>query len=295
MTLNPDLDVLLIGHVTKDRLVVNGQVEVGTGGAVYYGSIPLRRLGLKTAVVTRLHPADAYLLDGMKAEGVQVFAMPAAETVEMENIYPTADQERRICRAIGFAGAFQLADIPEISRRVTLVAPLAAGEVSLTLLKELARRNPVALDVQGFVRVRQGDQLVFRDWAEKSEGLATVTYLKMDQAEAEMLTGLSDPQEAIRTMAALGPREVMLTYPGGVLVYADGQIYQAPITPRIQVGRTGRGDTCFATYVGRRLSTSPAEACRFAAALTSLKMEQPGPFRGTIADVEARLQASRRL
>jgi len=51
-------------------------------------------------------------------------------------------------------------------------------------------------------------------------------------------------------------------------------------------GRTGRGDTCFATYVARRLEVGPEEACRFAAAVTSLKMEHPGPYRGSRADVE---------
>ena len=49
------------------------------------------------------------------------------------------------------------------------------------------------------------------------------------------------------------------------------------------------GDTCFATYVGKRLSASPEEAARFAAAVTTLKQEQPGPWRGTLADVEALL------
>ncbi len=56
---------------------------------------------------------------------------------------------------------------------------------------------------------------------------------------------------------------------------------------RSLAGRTGRGDTCFATYVGRRLSASPEEATRLAAAVTTLKQERPGPWRGTLAQVEA--------
>jgi sugar/nucleoside kinase (ribokinase family) len=45
--------------------------------------------------------------------------------------------------------------------------------------------------------------------------------------------------------------------------------------------------------VGKRLSASAEEACRFAAAVTTLKQEQPGPWRGTLDDVEA-LLATRR-
>ena len=73
----------------------------------------------------------------------------------------------------------------------------------------------------------------------------------------------------------------------GVTVCADGQIYQAPFIPGSLDGRTGRGDTCFAAYVGQRLSTSPQEAARFAAAVTTLKQEQPGPWRGTLTGVAA--------
>ena len=59
--------------------------------------------------------------------------------------------------------------------------------------------------------------------------------------------------------------------------------------PRSLAGRTGRGDTCFATYVGKRLSASPEEACQWAAAITTLKQEQPGPWHGKIEDVKALL------
>jgi len=137
------------------------------------------------------------------------------------------------------------------------------------------------------VRVREDGHLVFRQWPDMAEGLALVTYLKVDRAEAELLTGQADLRAAARQLAAYGPREVIVTQSSGVTVYADGQVYEAPFNPRSLDGRTGRGDTCFATYVGKRLSASPEEACRFAAAITTLKQEQPGPWRGTLDDVAA--------
>jgi sugar/nucleoside kinase (ribokinase family) len=282
-----NVDIMMIGHFAKDKLVVDGTSEIASGGAVYYGGFALRRIGVRVAVVTRLHSDDFSLLSEMKAEGVQVFATPAPETSGIENIYTTADMERRICKPLGFAGPFSLQEIPDLQARIYLVAPIMAGEVGLPLLKSLAQRGPVALDVQGFVRVRAGGKLVFRDWPEKAEGLAMVTYLKLDYAEAEVLTGLTDVHAAARQIAAYGPREIMITYNRGVLVYAGEQAHEATFTPRSMDGRTGRGDTCFATYLGKRLSAPPEEACRFAAAVTTLKMERPGPFRGTLAEVEA--------
>jgi sugar/nucleoside kinase (ribokinase family) len=285
-----ELDVLLIGHVTRDRITVKGQMELCIGGGVYYACFPLRSMGLRTGVITRLRPSDAELLAEMKNRDVQVFLTPAAETTQIENIYFADDQEERVSRMTGYAGAFQTSDLPEQPRKVTLVSPMAAGEMSLAFLKEVARSGALALDVQGFVRVRQEENLTTHDWTEKTEGLALATFAKLDRAEAQVLTGLSDPRQAILEVAQWGAREIMLTFNGGVLLYADHQVYQARIAPHFQNGRTGRGDTCFATYVGRRLNDDPVRALHFAAALTSLKLEHPGPFQGTIDDVQERMR-----
>jgi sugar/nucleoside kinase (ribokinase family) len=288
-----DTDIMMVGHFAKDKLVVDGSGEISSGGAVYYGSVALRRIGVRVAVVTRLHPDDFPRLDEMMQEGVEILATSAPETSGIENIYDSADMERRICIPLGFAGPFQRDEIPDLSARVVLVVPIIAGEVDLSLLRYLAQRGAVGLDVQGFTRFREPGRLVSRPWPDMAEGLALVTYLKVDRAEAELLTGQTDLRAAARELAAYGPREVVVTQSSGVTVYADGKIHESPFTPRSLAGRTGRGDTCFATYVGKRLSASAEDACRFAAAVTTLKQEQPGPWRGTLDDV-ARVMTSGR-
>ena len=284
-----DVDVMMIGHFAKDRLVAGASDEIASGGAVYYGGIALRRIGVRVAVVTRLAAADFPRLDELKQEGVQVFASAAPETSGIENVYDPADMDRRTCTPLGFAGPFRLEEIPALSAQVYLAIPIIAGEITLDLLRALAARGPVGLDVQGFVRVREGKRLVSRPWPDMREGLAHVTYLKVDRAEAELLTGETDLATAARQLARFGPREVVVTQVSGVTVYAAGEMVSAPFTPRSLAGRTGRGDTCFATYVGKRLSAPPEEATRFAAAITTLKQERPGPWRGQLADVEALL------
>ena len=293
MVATPEVDIMMIGHFAKDRLVVDGQGEIASGGAVYYGSVALRRLGVRVAVVTRLHPDDFPLLDELKDEGVLVFATPAPETTGIANFYNSDDMERRVCKPLGFAGPFGPEDIPDLQAQIYMASSIIAGEIDLELLELLARRGPVALDVQGFVRVRDSGELVFRQWPDMTEGLSHVTYLKVDRAEAELLTGLNDMTRAACRLADYGPREIVLTQSSGVTVFADGHIYQAPFTPRSLKGRTGRGDTCFATYLGGRLGAPPEEATRLAAAVTTLKQEEPGPWRGTRADVEKRLAEQR--
>jgi len=287
-----DLDILVIGHFAKDLLVIDGVGERASGGAVFYGSVVLKRLGLSVGIVTRLHPDDFSRLDEVRQEGVHVFATSAAETTGIENIYDSRDMERRICKPLGFAGAFRLEEIPPVRARVYLLIPIVAGEVDLALLKAMATRGPVGMDVQGFVRVPEGDALVFKPWPDMAEGLAHITYLKADKAEAELLTGETDLERAAHRLARYGPKEIVLTQSSGVTVYAGGRIYSAPFTPKNLSGRTGRGDTCFATYVGKRVAgTSPEQACRWAGAVTTLKQERPGPWRGSPADVEALLQS----
>lgn len=294
MGIRTEYDILMIGHFAKDRLVVDGVGESASGGAVYYGSVALRRLGVRVAIVTRLHPNDFPRLDELRQEGVEVFVTPAPATTGIENIYKSADMERRVCKLLAFAGPFRPEEVPDVSAKVYLLVPIVAGEVDLPLLKRMAARGPVGMDVQGFVRVPEGDALLFRHWPDMAEGLACITYLKVDKAEAELLTGETDLAVAATKLAALGPREIVLTQVSGVTVYANGRIFQAPFTSRSLAGRTGRGDTCFATYVGKRLSSSPEEACRWAGAVTTLKQERPGPWRGSPAEVRALLESRER-
>jgi sugar/nucleoside kinase (ribokinase family) len=279
---------MMIGHFAKDRIVVDGRGELVSGGGVYYGGVAARRLGLSVAVVTRLHPDDFPRLGELKEEGILLYASPAPETSGIENIYNSSDMERRLTRPLGFAGPFSPAEIPDVAARIVAVVSIMAGEVDIPLLKALAGRGPLAVDVQGFVRVRDAERggLLLRAWPEIADGLAPVTYLKADRAEAELLTGQTDLHTAARRLAEYGPREVVLTESSGVTVFAEGRMHHAPFTPRSLAGRTGRGDTCFAVYLGARLTHPPEEAARLAAAVTTLKQERPGPWRGTLDDVK---------
>lgn len=285
------VDLLFVGHFARDRIVVDGNAETASGGGVYFGAIAARRAGMTAAVATRLHPDDMEALAEIRREGIKVCAAEADATSGIENVYDSRDMERRVCTPIAFAGPIRAEDIlASFSPKIIAIVPIMAGEVDLALLTALAHRAPVALDVQGFVRVRRPHGLVFEPWPDMNEGLAHVTYLKTDRAEAELLTETRDLEAAARTLAALGPEEIVITESRGVTVYAEGKIHKAPFTPKKLDGRTGRGDTCFATYLARRLNAPAEEATRFAAAVTTLKQEIPGPWNGDLKAAEALMQ-----
>lgn len=281
-----EYDVLMIGNFAKDKLIVDGVEQTASGGGVYYGSVVIKRLGLRVAVVTRLHPDDFPRLEELRQEGIEVFATPADGTSGIANYYQSADMERRICKPIGFGGKYSLEEIPDFKTRMIMLSPLYAGEVDLQLLSALSKRAPVAMDIQGFVRVPVEDGLEFKPWAEMTEGLKYVTYLKVDKAEAEFITGETEIESAAEKLQTLGPTEIVLTQSSGITAYVDGKFYFAPFNPRSLAGRTGRGDTCFSTYCSMRLSHDPQTACDWAGVITTLKQEIPGPWRGTRQQVE---------
>ena len=72
-----------------------------------------------------------------------------------------------------------------------------------------------------------------------------------------------------------------------MLAYDGKRLCTCPVKARNLSGRTGRGDTTFGAYLAMRVTGADMEeALNYATACVSLKMETPGVFRGTRADVE---------
>jgi len=164
-------------------------------------------------------------------------------------------------------------------------------EIPLKIIKELAQKDLVlAADIQSFLRVNDNGKLVARTWPEKEEVLSCIDVLKADAVEAEILTGEKDIKKAAILIIDMGPKEVIITHKDGVLVFAEGRFYQALFYSKELIGRSGRGDTCLASYMSKRIISSPQEATIWAAAVTSLKMEAEGPFRRSINEVEKLIQ-----
>ncbi len=289
MNPSPTFDIAFVGHYTQDTIVYPTSSKTVNGGAYYFGAHVARAMGMRTAVVTRLAQQDWGALDDLEQMGVSMFARATPASSCLRLVYPTADLDRRTLELTSWAGPFTLDQVQGIQSRIyAIVASSVRGEVPLEIVQELAGRGAtIALDVQGFVRVLNDGRFGYDAWPGKEAILKHVDVLKTDAVEAELLTGESDHYAAARRLAALGPREVLLTHSGGVLICHDGVCDEAPLMPKQVNGRSGRGDTCTASYVCRRLTAPPEEAVVWAAAVTSLKLETEGPFRRELREVEA--------
>ncbi len=280
-------DVLCVGNYTKDTIISPAGTTHVDGGAVNYAAHALSRLGLRTAVVTRLARDDARVVEALGNLGIDCFPTYTPESTGMRLEYPTNDPDIRNLSVTGTAGTITLAEIEQVRARCAVVGSSLRGEVGIEVIEVLHRRGMLAVDVQGFVRVLKDGALTKAPWPQMADILKHVDVLKSDAVEAEYLTGETDIRAAARIFASLGPREIVLTHRDGLLIYAYGDFYPLQFYPTRLNGRSGRGDTCIGTYIGMRLSRAPREAGIWAAALTSLKMEKQGPFDRTRADVEA--------
>jgi sugar/nucleoside kinase (ribokinase family) len=285
-------DIAMIGHVSRDIMVYpGGREERLLGGAVVYSSAAAARSGAGVLVITKAAPADRPLLDVLAHERVAVETIDSPATTSIRNVYLTEDRERRDVSLIAGAAPFALAELQAIDAAIVHLAGLFHGEIPTSLVPALAPRWPLAVDAQGWLRRVEGGRMLFRDLADKRDLLPRVRWFKADLAEAEVLTGETDQERAARALHAMGPAEVMVTHNSGVMVVEGGRLWRAPFTSRNLSGRTGRGDTCFASYLAWRRGHDAEEATRYAAALTSIKMESPGIFKGSVADVLARVKA----
>jgi sugar/nucleoside kinase (ribokinase family) len=285
-------DIVYAGNYTKDTIVTPSEIRVVDGGAVNYAAHAAARLGVKTAVVTRLAQTDRGMIERLEAAGVDCYPVYTSTSTCLTLVYRTSNVDQRELSVQSTAGTIEPEQFDELETRAVVFGASLRGEVELGLIQHLRQRSGIRLaaDVQGFVRVLRGRTLVYEPWEEMPAVLRNLDILKSDAVEAEYLTGEADIHRAARVFASLGAREIVLTHSAGVLIHAEGKDYEYPFYPGSVIGRSGRGDTCLGTYAALRLCLPPAEAGRWAAAVTSLKLEKMGPFDRSKAEVEAFLE-----
>jgi sugar/nucleoside kinase (ribokinase family) len=275
-------DITIIGHLAKDLIEIDGKIKESMGGEVYYGALAGNQMGLKVAIITRLKKSDWKMLEVFNQKNIQVLATPSEETSGIHNIYSSKNMEFRTYIPLGFAGNFHISEIPLLTTKFFVIGPIVAGEVELDLFRYLAAKYPnnLCVDIQGFIRVRSNKKLFYKDLNEqdKKEILQKTKVLKVDQTELEILTKKTEIKQGAKILKTYEPREILITHEKGISVLTDDEYITFPWRNSSSLGRTGRGDTAFISYLGSRITKNPKESLKFSAALTSLKLETPGAF-----------------
>jgi sugar/nucleoside kinase (ribokinase family) len=225
-------------------------------------------------------------VEELKSLGVEVVAIPSKNSTCLCLEYSEENPDLRTISVMSRADPFRPEDVISADSRCFLIGASMRGEVPCEVLEALSKKDStVSLDVQGFIRVLRNGVLVHEQWPEMESVLSMVDVLKTDAVEAQALTGKTEIRDAAKMLHSYGPSEIVLTHRDGLLVFAGGVYYEQRFYPKKAAGRSGRGDTCVAAYMARRLVAPPDEAADWAAAVTSLKLESEGPFRRNLEDV----------
>ena len=273
-------DITLIGNYTNDTIITANGTKQIDGGGFNYGAHAAIALGAKTAAITRLNKNHKHVIKNLENLGVDVFPTYTTDSTHIKLIYPTNDWDNRTLIMSKSAGSFSTNQFDDVDSKIFLINASVRGEVDQETILSLSKKKAlIGIDLQGFIRKKNIDgTLIDSMWEEKEKILNNVYYLKADAVEAQFLTGETDLISGARTLASFGPKEIIITHKDGVLVYANNEIIQKPFKSNKIVGRSGRGDTCGASYVFMRLSLTPDQAATWAAAATSIKMETDTPL-----------------
>lgn len=285
--------ICCVGHITSDKIVNTHTERYMPGGTAWYFSVALSRLPVNYLLATAIADAELNYVELLRQKGIAVMVQRSAQTVFFENIYE-ADQDHRTQNVLAKADPFLVAPFQTVDAKYFHLGPLLADDISTELIKTLAAKGRVSLDVQGYLRRVENKKVHATGWPDKQEALQYVTIVKADEAELQTLSGCDDVHEGAKTLAAWGVKEVVITNGShGSQIYYQGKFYTIPAyEPALVADATGCGDTYMAGYLYQRSKGAGIQQSgEFAAAMAGLKTANAGPFSGAEADVLAFMNA----
>lgn len=267
-------DFLTIGHVPKD-LMPGGFT---LGGAVTYGALTAKRLGLSPAVVTSVGP-DVELSDFLP--GIPVHVVPSSQTTTFLNTY-VSGRRTQFIKEVG--GPITASDVPHewLAAPLVMLGPLAQ-EVDAGLAK-LFPQSIVVASIQGWLRQWDEDGKVSScSWSGKDVlPHVAAAILSIDDIENSA---------ALDVWKDLTPVLIFTQGSEGIDVHFEGAWHHVNAYPVMEVDPTGAGDVFAAAYLVRYAETRDVLlSVDFASCAASFCVEAQGT-RGipSRAEVEARM------
>jgi len=256
--------VAVVGSATIDRVVDDGVEVYKRGGVVMYAGLSFAQLGISTKILSNVAAADEAMLALLYQRGIEVHTGDSAQTTHFVNyIAGNARRQELLARASPIVAA-QLGPVLADVQHVHL-GPLYPGDIETAALAVIAADCRVSLDIQGYARQLEGQQIVEQISGDLFPALQRADYIKAS-AELERLMADCEITECVVTEGSHG----------GWVVGQAGQRTDFKAAPVATVmDPTGAGDVFFAAYLTRRLHQGEAsgEAARFAADLAARHVE----------------------
>ncbi len=274
---NPVYDIIETPYVKTDNRVLSG---CSVNAAITAKKLGLSRIALVGCVgedyKSRLSLDLARL--GLNGSYLKV----RAETGGFRLTY-TSDLRDRVLDIIGVAGKIEIEDLPAdlLDAKFVLIGPIL-HEVDVDLIRHVRRvsKAQIFLDPQGFTRREGKGKRVEHtvDEEEIREVVKLADYVKPNEVEAALMTGLG-PEEAAKELVRWGAKVGIVTMADrGSVIYEDGRLHKVPAYRTKAIDPTGAGDVYAGAFIYKRIEgASLLEAALFASAVASIKVEYVGP------------------
>jgi sugar/nucleoside kinase (ribokinase family) len=267
------MKVGVIGNLARDLIMPQGIVQIG--GAAYYSGVVASRLGQDVRLLTRVGPKyeKGWLRYLKKDEGIDLVVQISEESTAFENIYEAASGSRTQ-RLVSDAGRIEC-DESFKGFDLVHVGPLF-HEVDVDLLQMLDC-NLVSLDVQGYIRGRRGDGLVFhRKWGDMMSHIENVRVLHSGLDEVRYIDYKNRGFLIGFDLLTLGPEVVLFTdRANGSYVFQGDSCHKVPAYPVEENYPTGAGDVYTMAFMIRYAETGdPCYSGFFASAAASILVEK---------------------
>lgn len=260
------------------------------GGTSFYMAHGMHHLSqdFPFQLVTKIGQESQEEVDHLRQMNIDVLSYSSPHSVFFENHY-ALNSNQRTQRVLAKAAPFTIEEMEPLAAEVFHLGSLLADDFSPEIVKFLAQKGRISIDVQGYLREVRGEKVYAVDWKDMDAVLPYVDIVKLNEHEMYAIMHTNDPKIVAEKLASYGVREVIITLGSyGSLIYADKTCYEIPAyTPRKIVDATGCGDTYSTGYLYMRSQGATfQEAGRFASAMCTLKLEHNGPFEGSLKDIE---------
>jgi sugar/nucleoside kinase (ribokinase family) len=271
------LKVLVAGFITIDTIQLPMRQITSVGGPPSYAGLVCSRFGHDVTPLTKVgidFPDEQAVW--LARNGITLKASDRSSSKPTTRFKISNASGNRTLALTSRCEDLSASQVPPDTRfSAALMSPLA-GELSSSLLTEISARSDFTfLDPQGFVRSFDHDGRVTMAPLKDKSILTKVDAMKMDRVEAEMLTGKSDPSQALETLASIGVRKAIVTQGADPCHVLDGsRIYQVQVPKVPVIDTTGAGDILSGATVSWYLKTRDflRSAC-FGVAASSLSLQ----------------------
>ncbi len=269
------------------------------GGTSFYMAHGMHHLSqdFPFQLVTKIGQESQEEVDHLRQMNIDVLSYSSPHSVFFENHYGL-NSNQRTQRVLAKAAPFTIEEMEPLAAEVFHLGSLLADDFSPEIVKFLAQKGCISIDVQGYLREVRGEKVYAVDWKDMDAVLPYVDIVKLNEHEMYAIMHTNDPKIVAEKLASYGVREVIITLGSyGSLIYADKTCYEIPAyTPRKIVDATGCGDTYSTGYLYMRSQGATfQEAGRFASAMCTLKLEHNGPFEGSLKDIKTLIKNTDRL